>query len=208
MLDKILAKIPKINEKNRHYILGVGLLLIFLLYYFLLMKPQLDVLIRISPKIDIMAKDLKQARIDVSMVGEHKARTEELRKRMEATGDRILSKEEIPRILDSISRLAAESGVKINQIMPLSDSQEVVLPPSGEGKYFSLPILITARGGYHGIGRFLDKIETNQIFMSTVDFDIAATNDESMQHSEKITIKAFVIDRPENIEGEGAKTKK
>ena len=61
---KISEIIPKLDEKNRYYILGGLLLVISLVDYFLVMQPQLSTLRSLNPKITLLAGDIKTADLD------------------------------------------------------------------------------------------------------------------------------------------------
>lgn len=194
IISSVSAKLGSLNEKNRYYVLGGVLLLIFLLDYFIIMMPQIKTLVALNPKIATLSKDLKQARLDIKSINQYQTQVAQLREKMKMVGSSILSREEIPTILENISVLANASKVKINQIMPMKESQQLVLTDN-DGTYYSLPILVNARGSYHNIGRFLNRVETNGIAMSVVDFDMTATNDDPYRHALNLTIKTFVRDR-------------
>ena len=193
VLENIESKFPKINEKNRNWILGGILLAIFLGDYFLLMQPlQLRNLMKINSEIGVMSKDFMQGKTDIQRKDQYQAQLKELKEEKEMIGNRILSEEEIPLIMENISHLARKNDVRINQIMPLKEALKEVLDTE-EGKYLSLPILVNSRAAYHDLGRFVNDIENDKIFMSILAFDIAASGDDPKNHSVRITIKAFVI---------------
>ncbi|MFH1360300.1 MAG: type 4a pilus biogenesis protein PilO [Candidatus Omnitrophota bacterium] len=198
--DKFSFKIPSlppIDDKNRNWILGGAMLAIFLFDYFVIMQPfQLAPLLKMNPKIDIAKKNHKKALFDIKNVDQYKKDLEGAKEKMGEVGTRILSKEEIPKILDNISRLAMESNILINQIMPLKDSQKKVLQ-NDEGEYYSISILISVRGGYHELGHFINRVETDEIFMTINDFDVVANSNDSMRHSVKLTINAFILKKTE-----------
>ena len=103
MLSKLPTKFnfnfPKIMEQHRNWVLGGILIGIFLLDYFLIMQPfQIGPLIKLSPQINEKSKDLKQAKEDISKEGEYRSKVADLRKSMETVGQRVRSKEEIPKI--------------------------------------------------------------------------------------------------------------
>lgn len=196
IISTVSSKLGNLNEKNRYYVLGAVLIGIFLLDYFVIMMPQLKTLSVVNPKISALSKELKQTRSDIKNSKQYQTQVAQLREKMKMTGTKILAKEEIPTILESISVIASATKVRINQIMPMKESQKLVLT-NDEGRYYSLPILVNARGSYHNIGRFLNHIETNGIFMSIIDFDIVATNDDPYRHSLNLTVKTFIRERPE-----------
>jgi len=192
---KFKMDFKSILEKNTNWVLGCALLIFFLLDYFLLMQPQqLRPIMKLGPEAKQKAVDLKQAHIDIKSIEQYKQQVIELKKTMKGVGHRISSKEEIPKVLDSISRLAISSNVRINQIMPLRDSKKLELS-NDQGKYYSMSILITALGGYHDIGQFFNQIENNEIFMSISNFDIVANAADPLIHSVTLTIKTFILEK-------------
>ena len=192
ILEKL--RIPQVQEKHRHYVLGGLLFFIFFFFYLLIISPQLRIFIKLGPEITSLSKDIKQARDDMRNMEKYRMEVSDLREKMKWHGSKILSKEEIPTILENISRLANDAKVQITQIMPIRESQKLVLD-NEDGKYYSLPILINARGGYHNIGQFYNHVETDKIFMSIDDFDIAANNEDPAKHSLKMTVKVFVHEK-------------
>ena len=211
VFKKILEKLlSAINDKNRPLVLGAALVIIFLFDYFLIMYPlQIRNLIKLNPQIHTLSKDLKQVFTDKAKQKDYEKEVIVLRARMELVGDKILMKEEIPAALESISRIANQTNMRITQMMPLKDSQELVFA-TDDGSYYSLPILVNARGGYHDVGRFFNGIERDKIFMSIADFDVTAMSDDPLRHSLKVTVKAFVLDKSEVpvVKSEAKDTKK
>ncbi len=193
-LEPLLAKLPPLDEKNRYYYLGGVLLLVFILDYLLIMQPQLKTLMTLNPKISVMAKDYAKAKEDIQKFQEYKTQLEKMRFEKDIVHNTIPLKEEIPTILENISTLANSCGVKINQIVPLKDSEKVVME-NEDGQYFSALVLVDARGGYHNLGQFFNHIETDPVFMSIAGFDFSANSEDSVNHSGRVTINAFYLER-------------
>ena len=193
--EKIYSLInEKVNEQNRNYILIGIFVCIFVVDYFAITMWQVRALSTLNPKVSTLSKDLKQAQVDIKNVNQYRAQGNQLKNRMSTVGAAILSKEEIPVILDSISSLAKEFNVKINQVAPLKEEQKLVLSNS-EGQYFVIPISVRAKASYHNLGRFFNAIESNDIFMSISDFSIASTNDDPLRHQVSLTIRTFVNEK-------------
>lgn len=195
-LDKISEIIPKLNEKNRYYILGGLLLVIFLVDYFLVMAPQLGTLRVLNPKITLLATDIKTAEENNRMYHQYQLDQERLRDKIGIISQRIISKEEVPVIMERISRMANKAGVKIDQIMPLKGSEEMVMK-NNEGKYYSLPILVDARTGFHDFGRFINELEKNDVFLSITNFTFAADANDTVRHVAKLTVKVIIFEKAE-----------
>jgi len=197
IIDQVTTLIAdRVNEKNRYYIIAGVLAGVLAVDYFAVMMPQIRTLIALTPKIQALSKDLKQARDDIAHKAQYEAEVARLREKMKAVDTSILSREEIPKILDNIALIASKTKIKITQVMPIKESQELVLT-TNDGKYYSIPILLNARGSYHGLGHFINRIEHNKIFMTITDVDIVAASDDSVRHSTTMRIKAFILERAE-----------
>lgn len=190
--ENISSVFDKIDGKNRYYIFIGILLAVFLLDYLLLMNPQLAALRKISPEIKIVSDQIKKVKEDVQKLDAYRADLEETAKKLDAAGLKVKSRHEVPVILERIASIAAETGVKIDQIMPDTLDQEL-LTENARRKYFDLPIYLEARSGYHNFGRFLNKIDQDDISLRVGAFTIAATDDRR-HHTVKLTLKATVFE--------------
>ena len=200
MLENILNQLPKIDEKSRNFILGGVLILIFILDYFLVMGPQLNTLRALNPKISALSSDIKTAKEGMAKINQYRQDIAKLNEKQEKANRRVITKEEVNWVLDSISRIAIDERVKIDQIMPLKGSETVLLS-NKEGKYYSFPIMVNARCGYHELGKFLNKIEHGDVFLSVNDLNFAASGDGTDRHIAKLTFKTVVFEKAEAQEG-------
>lgn len=189
---KVQDLINKIDEKNRYYLLIGALVLIFLLDYFVIMRPQLVALTKIKPEIKILLQDIQTVRDDTQKMGFYQGEVKRLQGALEKTSQKVLSKEEVSAILERISRLAGETGMKIDQITPFNEDQEVLLQDNRR-TYYALPILLEARSGYHNFGKFLNHLEQDDLFLSVSTFSIS-TGDDMHDHSLKVNLQAIIFE--------------
>lgn len=192
MNNKISEAIGKIDKKYRYYILVGILLFIFLLDYLILMRPQLVTLTKISPEVKILSQDMEKSRGDIEKIGFYQNEAQRIRTALAQTGQRVRSKEEVSRILEQISRIANQNNIKIDQIMPFAEDQKELLK-DGKRTYFALPILVEARSGYHDLGRFLDSLEKDDLFLSLTEFSVVAGED-LRYHKLKMNLQAIVFE--------------
>ena len=190
--DKIGSLLDKMGSKGA-YTLFVGmLLLVFCLDYFLLMNPQMAALRKINPEIKVVSDEIKKAKEDMQKLDTYKQDLENLSKKFDEANLRVRARDEVPIILEHIAYVASETGIQIDQIMPDALGQEL-LTENNQRKYFDLPIYLEARSGYHNLGRFLNKIDTEDISLRIGAFTVSATDDKQY-HSIKLTLKATVFE--------------
>ena len=195
-LEKIFDVFSRVMEKNRYLVVGIILLFIFLLDYFLIMKPQLGLLNSVNPKLTILEQDIKELRENIPKINLYQKEINQLKEQFQKTGYRIPYKEEMSLILEGISRLANQNKIKIAQMMPVKGAQELLLK-NNEGKYYSFSIFVDVEGSYHDIGRFVNKIEKDDIFKSISALSITANPKDAVHHSVKMTIKAIILEKTE-----------
>lgn len=191
-LNKIFKKIEDIDEKQRYYIFIGLLVLVFLMDYFILMRPQLKTLTKISPEIKVLSDTYKKANDDIKKLDEYENQVAGLKENLKTLSLKISSKDEVPLILQKISLLADASGVKIEQIMPQSDELELLLEGNSK-KFYSIPIRIEAKSGYHSFARFVNSIENGDIYLEVDDFTIKSANN-SRRHDINLTLLAVVFE--------------
>ncbi len=192
-LDKIISGLPQINEKNRNYVMGGILLAVFAVYYFIVMQPQLAALRALNPEITIFKEDLRKAKDDIGRLNLYLRQVNELDETVKVLGGQVRSKEEVHLILESISVLANEDRIRVEQMAPVFDGQQQLLKTK-EGIYYSLPITMDVRGGYHDFGRFLNDIENNQVSLKVKKFSIVASPQDNLKHVIKLTLDAIIIE--------------
>lgn len=192
MKIKISEFISKIDEKNQRYFLIGALLFIFLLDYFILMRPQLVTLTKINPEIKLLSRDIEKAQEDIGKLAFYQAEVKGLESQLAQTSQKVKSKEEVSLILEQISRLANQNNIRIDQIMPFMEEQKVLLEDT-KRTYYALPIFVQAKSGYHDLGRFLNQLEKNDLFLYVTSFSII-TGEDARTHALKMDLQAIVFE--------------
>ena len=160
------------------------------------MQPRLKDLNTINAKLGVLKQDLQQAKDNIAQMSFYQSQLVHLKEALQKSEYKILMKEEVPLILEGISHLASQNGIKIDQIVPDKSSQELLLT-NKDGKYYSFPISVQARAGYHDIGRFIDQLEKDKIFKTISRLTIVGNPADPIHHSLNLTIKAVILEKEE-----------
>ena len=109
---------------------------------------------------------------------------------MERYEKTLPAEQEIPSLLETLSRMAKSSNIKISALTPVSGSGK-----GGETThtYREIPILISAKSGYHELGQFLSAMENSDRFMKVVDIDIRANNTTPRKHDVELLICTYIL---------------
>ena len=190
--DKVVTKLQDMDPKNWYYVFAAIILLIFVADYFLLMSPQLGTLSKMNPEIKKLSDNLKKTKTDMARITQYKDQVQDLQHQVDQLRLRVRTKQEVPYIIEKVSRMAHKNDFKIDQIMP-NMLQENVLLEHAERTYFDLPILIEARSTYHDFGRFINALESDDTFFKVDEFTVAAMSGSRLNEV-KMTLKTIVYE--------------
>ncbi|MDP2938777.1 MAG: type 4a pilus biogenesis protein PilO [Candidatus Omnitrophota bacterium] len=179
-------------ERHKNLIIALFLILLFILDFTLLMGPQIRILRKIGAKVLVLSSDLRKAKKDIASQKEFKDKLTLLKGKIEEIGASVKPEEELPSILDTISRTANRTSVKITQLKPLKEERTVVLK-TGKTLFYQIPVLIDVRCGYHELGKFLNELERGDLFLKIIALEVTTNQDDILHHLVRLTIQLFVL---------------
>jgi len=191
-INDIVSFIKNADEKTRYYIFGGILVVILILDYLILMGPQIARFTKISGEIKSLRTQIELTKSNLLRLTQYREEVRQLNEDIEKGQIKIRSREGVPLILESISRIAGNSGVTIDQIIPNPGGQNEILQ-NDERKYYSLPINIIGKCDYHDLGRFLNALEKGDILFKVKTFNIISQRGMKTQDVE-ITLNTIVSD--------------
>jgi len=187
MLDN-LFKEPLDKKQTFFIFLGIGGVILILWGYFLLF-PQGRSLIRILGKSGRIRADIIANKADIDRIDIFKRKLTEYKERVAYYEGQFPKKGDIPSIVESLSDMARESAVKIASITPLKASETRTAQLGGF--YLEIPVLISARSGYHELGSFINKIESSGFFMKIADIEIKSNEQMPKRHDCELLILTY-----------------
>lgn len=119
-------------------------------FYYLKYKPQAQKIQSLTKDIDAQEKklaELKRAAEQVKVLEAEITKLEEEFKQLVAL---LPDQREIPGLLDSVSKLASQSGLEQISFQPQ--------PEQMHDFYATIPVRVELNGSYHELGVFLDKV--------------------------------------------------
>ncbi len=177
MTGQMGSVVNKMNEKNPFMVIAGVFTVILVVFYLFPLQFQIKTLQTVNPKIEELTNDVTETKNNILRVNQYKKEVANLESKYENLQRRIKQKEDIPFLLENISRIADKHGVRIEQIMPQTAIDEPLLE-NDEGKYFSIPIIIEAQSGFHNFGMFLNQLEREGVFLRLTDYSIQTGIDD------------------------------
>lgn len=180
----------KKNKKQIFIVGGAVALTIFALYLNFLIKPQIINLLNIIARTRSIDMDLKGAVSDI-------AKIDKFKEEIEKSGDKINSYEkmlpveqEIPTLLQYLSKMAKSSKIKIIGITPVMQKEERSDP---NRIYQEIPILISSKSGYYELVGFLKKLENSDRFMKVADIAITSNSSDPNKHDVELLVLTYIL---------------
>ena len=191
--EEALKVINKINEKNPYYLL-IGVLIFLLVFdYLLLMQFQLKAIQKLGPRIIEISDNFKQFELDRSRVAKYKNDIFYLDNQLGQLEKRIKTTEEIPVVLEELSRIANHHKFFVEQILPEMQLGKPVLKDN-TGNYYLLPVMVQGRGSYHGFGKFLNELETAGSLMRIEMLSINENVENPRQHNIRFKMQTVIFE--------------
>ena len=193
-VQDIMRAVNAADIRVRYGIFAGILLAVAALDYFLVLEFQLRSLEHLGEGIKTTSADIERVNGDLRRIDQIREGLKTSRVQLEAMRVKVRSIQEVPSILEEISGTANEFNIKIDQIKPLAESQETLIS-APEGKYYALPIVIQARCGYHMFGRFLNAMESGNLFFTVRDLHMEAGQDPAKGLSVQATLKLILAEK-------------
>ncbi|MFH0877208.1 MAG: hypothetical protein V1863_03180 [Candidatus Omnitrophota bacterium] len=171
----------------------VAIAVVFLLLDIaVLLRGQFQVVGRMFVKAGKLKTEIQAAQTDAAFFSTYKNRQADLKKEIEDLNKKIILEEAVPRAIESISKFAELSGVRILRIKPLADAATAnagakALPASAQRQKISL----IAKCGFHQTGRFIGLLESAAIFFDIRSIEVRS--DESEYGKQMVTLILEVL---------------
>lgn len=197
--ESLSATIAKINEKSPYLIVMIVAGAIAVFFYYAFFETKIKETTVLGGEIRDLHQTLDETHNNLLRIGQYQQEVAKLKTKIEKYSKRVKSREDIPSALESLSRLASENGVKIEQMMPDEAHNEIVFK-NAEGNFIAIPVVIGAKSGYHDFGRLINKLEDAGLFVGLRDFGIVTNASDSNQHQVKLVLNLVIFEKADNVE--------
>lgn len=200
-LEPVLTRLKPVTEKARAFLntrspserqmlIVFGILIVVALDYLLLVQPIVGVFTKNSPQLANLRAEIGARQDDRNNRRLIETKTTEALAELELKRKRFIAADELPAFLESLSKLASDSGLKILMLTPSAVAAE-----EGQHPYVRTPLRIDAQAGTHELGKFLSRLETHEIFFKVTGIRISDNPNDTRRHSVELTIDVYRIER-------------
>lgn len=202
-ITKIIDSFSMIKWDNKKIILLI-LCITAILYidYSFIMKPQIDNLKLLKPKITELKKDIDDLNKDLANLSKFK---KEQSNNTGAKNIKVVSENELSLLLEDISNIANKNNVRIMQISPskVKDAKEGKNIKEAKNaketkketkalNFTTLNISLDLSSSYHNLGKFINDLENGDKFLAVDAMGIAPVKDNYLRHKISLVLKTYV----------------
>lgn len=165
-------------------------------YLYFVLWPQAVGLAGILEKTGRLNAELKTAEGDIPGIANLKNSIKSYNEKIELYEKKLPAEQEIPSLLESLSRMAKEANVAIVGIapaLPAAAKKEGRLKE--EPVYQEVPIVISAKSGYHELGSFLSALEKADRFMKVADIEMKANKASPKKHDVELIVCTYTLSK-------------
>ena len=167
--------------------------IVAVLYLYFVFVPQAARVVSLIGKLGKMKVELSSAKSMITGMDELKKKLKEYNEKVELYEKKLPVEQEIPSLLENLSGMAKDANIKITSIMPSVPSFKEDGARKQLNIYKEIPILITAKSGYHELGYFLSNLENADRFMKVVDIGIKANRASPKKHDIELMVCTYVL---------------
>ena len=197
--EQVSAVIDRVNAKNPFLVVGIVCGAILVMFYSGFFQSKVGEITILNGDIDNLNQSLDVTKNNLQRLGQYNSEVELYSKRVEILSKKIRSKEDIPVALENLSRIAVESGIQIEQMMP-DEARGEVVHKSADTKYIAIPIVIGATGSCHSFGKFVNKLEKEGIFLGFSDLGILTNPADPNDHLIKLVLRLAIPEKDEKTD--------
>lgn len=179
------------EEQNRMYVIGVGTLVLGVLYLSFIIIPKVGELGRVSREVNDLNDQIDLVSSRVKKIEETGGKLESLKEEQKSYAKQLPAEKEIPGLLEGLSSMAQRSGLNIQSITPY-DIVAIEPKASQDVYYREMPLLVTAKGGYHQLGAFISDLALSNRFITIEDLNIQYDEKAPRMHNIRMLLKTYI----------------
>ncbi|MCX5715363.1 MAG: type 4a pilus biogenesis protein PilO [Candidatus Omnitrophica bacterium] len=165
---------------------------LFALDIFFILRPLINKTMDLRSQIVSVKKNIANLEQQIQVLDATQQRMTALKGQAAECEKKFPKNEEIPSLLENISATAAKSGVDIVAIRPVKKE-----PQAGKEKandlFHEIPIEILAKGGYHQLGQFINRLEVSARFMEVKGIDLIRDPAFPRRHNLKLLVSTYIL---------------
>lgn len=184
--DKGANFFNKRNTREKIMIIALAAAIVVFLDYWLFIHPVVQVFSNTLPQLSLLESDARSYQSDIQNRGKIKQSWADAKARLAESELQFVAPDELPALLENLSKLALGSNVKILSLKT-GEPQEA----GSSGRYTRVPVRMSAVAGTHELGNFLSRLESGRTFFKVEDLKIMAQQADPKRHQIELVLEVY-----------------
>ena len=181
------------DEQRKLLIIAASAIVLLIVDIMFIVSPLMNKNADLKRQVVVVKAKLIELQKKINLADAAKKRSEELRAELATYEKRFPREEEIPLFLEDLSKVAVASGIDISAIKPVTKAGLQAPPDAFMNLFHKIPIEISAKAGYHQIGRFINSLEKLERFIEIKDIQISQDTTTPRRHQLKLVISTCIL---------------
>jgi len=179
------------DQQVRKYLVAGGIILITVFFFTFNTIPGLFQFITLATMTSDMEAQINAAENKISRIDDMERKVEELKEDLGKHSKHLPAEKEITSLLEGFAFIADRADIKILSVTPY-ELKKISTGNKYDKFYREMPIKITAKGGYHQLGHFINKLEKEKRVIIIDDLEIKYDKQTPRMHDIVIMVKTYV----------------
>jgi len=185
-----------LKKAKKQEIMAIAIALCFFAfigYYFFFLSPVITKFLAVFRDVSRTQGRIDKAELSIGRMPVIKREIDELKAKADFYSNMLPKEEEFPEVLENLSTMARNTGVKITKIIPVKETQNRFEANPHPDIYSQQRILINAQCGYHQLATFIAEMESAERFMEVSDIQVSSTTLNPKRHNVQLIVKTFIL---------------
>ncbi len=190
-VDEIIARVKGLKDDPKAILIILAVVL--LLDVAFILRGQVVSLGNMFKEARTLKTNITSAHDDAKFFTTYQNKVKDLKNELEGLNKKVVAEEDLPNSMESISKYADNSVVRILKIRPIADiaSAKAVTSKSQEN-FIRQKVTISAKCGFHQLGRFMALLENAPVFFDIKSIEIQTDQQEYLKHLVTIILEVVL----------------
>ena len=193
LLNQLAEKIRNLDLKIQYAILAAALFFIFLLNYFLIMRPEMNTIKTMNDAQLEIKNEIIRLENDTKRLNQLRSDLVRHQHQLDDPLIKFRSKADIPALIEEMTKFAENYDVRVEQLVEVEGKQELLLT-NATGKYWAIPLSLQAHSGFHTLGKWFNQMERERLLLNVKSISILGDDKSTAYHQVRAVLRVVVVD--------------
>lgn len=190
---KVFQLVDSLDLDNKKLILiAILSIIVFYIDFSFILKGQMDSVARLNPKLKTMQQNITNFQRDFKFMQDSNRKQGITSLNVAAKPKKLIFEYQVASLLQDIAKLANSNNIRILHIKNSKESQVKSDKSGAIGKFPALFITLDLICDYHALGKFINALENQEVFVAVQDLRINYQDQDPNKHKVNVILRSYV----------------